>query len=662
MSSSPSEPAPGRRPPRGLPSLVVMLLLLGWYGGSAWLAPTRRAIGSAWSEAPGHLWGLWATAAGLFEHGPLLRVAPGLGFPDGFEAHLVDPIDLLLFLPGYLLGGGGPSGAVLGWNLLHAGAIVVGGLGCVALTRALTGDARGTAWSAAVLTAAFCGGAFLLSHPHMGRSEYLPAVLMPAQLALMLRWVRGTGGWGCGVGAGLLLGGVALGGSYLAIFALLLVLPLAVALPISARRDWKRTTVRLALVGGVALLVAVPMVAALALYPPPGGSPLLSAPPRPMPEADMGTLLTMLRLGPLPDLEPLLDQPPYPGVALLLLAVAGAVLRPRKATGWLLLGLWLAVLSLGPALATQHDGQSAVIRLPAGWLMAIAPPLANLKAWSRLGVLLPLPLGIAALYGCQALMARTGRSWQRAALGIVLVLLILADQGSWPRRSGLDRPIFEPGAPADLLQLLEVQPPGAIVQLPLEVSIGKGIKLQAARSHLWQLEHDRAMTATPGVISDTSLRWSAIARLAVNRQFSDAGRGVRPGQPPLPGAQGDLNPAQLACARADAAALHARGISTLVLLADEPAGPALKSLLEPILGPATTTQGNILAWDLTTWADNDAESCSLPPVPAKVHMMLNADRGEARKLEAPAGLAGPGPWASVGGPARVGPARKPAGP
>ncbi len=662
MSSAPPEPATTPRFARWLPSWAVLLVVVGWYGGTAWLRPGARAIGSAWSEAPGHLWGLWTTAAGILEHGPLVRIAPGLGFPDGFEAHLVDPVNLLLFLPGYALGGGGLTGAVLGWNLLHAGAIVAGGLGCMALARTLVGQERGSAWSSALLTAAFCGGAFLISHPYMGRSEYLPAVLMPWHLALLIRWVRGDLGWRGGLAAGLLLGGVALAGSYLAVFALLLELPIALAMLATAGPHRRRTLGRLALVGGVAVLVALPMVAALLLYPPPGSAPLLSAPPRPMPESDLSALLTMLRLGHLPDLDPLLDQPPYPGVALTLLAIAGAAMRPREALGWLLLGLWVAVLSLGCGLATLHQGQPGMIPLPAGWLQALLPPLANLKAWSRLGCLLPLPLGVAALYGSQALLARLDRSWLRAVLGIGLVILVLLDQGSWPRRATADRPIFEPAAPAALLTVLQALPPGAVIQLPLEVSVGQGIKLQAARSHLWQLQHGRSITATPGVVSDTSLRWSALARLAVNRQFAAAGRGARRGQPALPGAQGSLDDAALTCARADAAALYARGVSALVLLDGEPASETLRALLEQPLGPPTHAEPGVLAWDLTPWADAEDQVCPLPPVAAKVHMMLNADEGPDPKPEERGAPPIPGAWGPAKGPAREAPGRSPAGP
>ena len=108
------------------PSLLVALLAILLAGWPAWSAPTRLAVGGDWTEAPGHLWGLWTTAEGLWTHGPLWRSEPGLSWPEGFSGHLIDPASLLLFLPGFLLAGGGPAGAVLGWNLVHVGLMAIG--------------------------------------------------------------------------------------------------------------------------------------------------------------------------------------------------------------------------------------------------------------------------------------------------------------------------------------------------------------------------------------------------------------------------------------------------------------------------------------------------------------------------------------------------------
>lgn len=599
--------------------------MLAWYGGPSWRHPLTRALGSAWSEAPGHLWGLWCTAGGIPEHGPLVRVAPGLGFPDGFVAHLVDPIDLVPFLLGFWGSGGGVHGAVLGWNLLHLAAVLLAGLGALRLGRVLAPSEPGAPWTWALLLAAFAGGAFLLSHPHMGRTEYLPAVLMPWHLACLLPYLRGERGHRVGFVAGLLLGGMALGGPYLAVFAAALEIPLAAGLLLAARGRRQVVLGRLALVAGVAALCAVPLVAALLVWPPPGMPPLLARGGRPMPEGGPEVLLGLLRLGPRPDLAPLLDQPPYPGVALLALGIAGAALRPRRALGWLLLGLWLTAVALGPALALPAGDHPTLILLPAGWAQALLPPLTHMKAWSRMGCLLPLPLGIAALYGALALLRRLRRGWARGLLGALLVLAVAADQASWPRAFSLERPTFTVAAPPALARVLGSLPAGALIQLPSEVSIGKGIKLQAARSHLWQLQHGRPITATPGVVTDTSLRWSYLARLAVNRQFALAESARPHNGPGLPGVTAPLSGADRACARTDAAALSTRGIAGLVLLTGEPAGPALDALLRDALGPPAVVDEGLEAWRLAGF--EPGPPCGLPPVPPKVGMMLRVDQG-----------------------------------
>ena len=159
---SPSSP---RHP--WLPSALVVALVSLYYGGAAWLHPFVVQLGSASSEAPGHLWGLWATADRLWQAGPFMRNVPGLGFPSGFTGHLMDPINLLLFLPGFWMGGGGMAGASLGWNLLHAASLLVGGYGAWRLARTLAAPAEPHPWAAALLVGGFVAGSFLFKQDDM---------------------------------------------------------------------------------------------------------------------------------------------------------------------------------------------------------------------------------------------------------------------------------------------------------------------------------------------------------------------------------------------------------------------------------------------------------------------------------------------------------------
>ncbi len=617
-----------------LPALLVSLAVALCYGGSATWQPLEQLVGCSHSEAPGHLLGLWATAKGLWAHGPFVRSAPGLGFPGSFCAHLMDPANLLLFLPGYWLAGGGVSGAALGWNLLHVGSVLVAGSGCFFLGRRLASGAAGAPWAIGALVASFVAGSFLLGHPFMGRTEYLPVAWLPWHLFFLLRWLHGARFATAGLPAGLALGAVVLGGAYLCVFAALFELPLALGLLLAARGRRLNVLGRLAAVAVIALLVAAPAFYALFAHPPTGMVELLQPDRRPGPPLPLGQALWSLRIGPAPDLAPLLDQPPYPGLVALALAVAGAALRPRRAAGWLVLGLWLLLLSLGHALTLGPQGQQL---LPVAVLRRAFPALANIAEWSRLGCLLPLPLGMAALHGALALLQRIGRPGPRRLLGAALVAAIVADQVSWPRRDQLPRPVFQARIPADLGILSSSLPPGALLQLPLEVSVGRGIKLEANIYALWQLQHERPISATPGVASDNALGSSALARLAVNRQFGLVGRSTSRGRR-LPAASGKLSEKESACARLDAAALHELGFAALVLHQDRPAGSELRQLLEPALGPPDLQQGAVAAWDLGRFEAGPA--CPLPPVPDKVRMMLAIDRRN-RGLEEPPQPGGP---------------------
>lgn len=607
-----------------LPAAVLLCLLVVLWGGGAFLSPLSLQLGAGASEGPIHLWSLWVTAEKLFAHGPLVRVAPEVAFPDGFAVHLMDPISLLLFLPGYWLGGGGVVGASLGWNLLHAGAMVLAGLGCYRLARVFDPQPASGPWTAAVMVAAFAGGSFLLSHPYFGRTEYLPLVLMPWHLALLLPWARGKTSWKSGVAAGLLLGAVALGGGYAGTFALLLELPLAGWL-LLVTPGRSRVLRRLTLVAGVGLLIALPIPIALLMYPPLSlgslSEPVQFLAPTLRVE-DLGWLLRLNHPGPG---ALLMDQPVYPGVVLLLLAIVGAVLRPRQAVFWLLLGLWLLALSLGQLLDLS-DGHR--LPLPAAFLADGLPPLEYIKFWSRLGILVPLPLAIAACLGLAGVLRRLPSVW-RPVVGLALVAAILADQATWPRPWS-SRPSFQASMPADLEPVLERMAPGALLQLPLEVPTSEGQLVEIGFGILWQRQHGRSVSATPAEHGDQLLYTSNIARFAVNLQAGNDSPG--PKTPPTdkgdasrvqqfwPGQDGAVTPALAACLRADAAALAQQGVAGLVLHIDRTGGPALAMALERALGKPSIQQGQILAWELGTQGSEPAatgcEPFPLTPVAA----------------------------------------------
>ncbi len=278
-----------------LPTAVVGLLAVTALGGPVFLHPTRAALGSAWSEGPGHLWGLWCTTLGLWDHGPFLRVAD-IAWPDGFTGHLMDPVNLLVFGPFYALGGGGPRGAALGWNALHVAVPIAGAAGCWSLGRRLAGDHPAAPWAIALLAAVVCMSPYMLEFPFIGRTEFLPAMLVPGHVALLHRWMRAPVGpgrpgtpeppppWPVGLAAGLTLGGVALGGWYLAAFVACLDVPLGLWL--ACGRPWREALGRLALVVAVAAACVTPDAIALLGHPPAGSAgffPAWPTPPRQRP-------------------------------------------------------------------------------------------------------------------------------------------------------------------------------------------------------------------------------------------------------------------------------------------------------------------------------------------------------------------------------------------
>ena len=62
--------------------------------------------------------------------------------------------------------------------------LAIGALGCVALTRRLFRGDPLEPYAAAVMIAVFACNPFLLNHPAMGRTEYLPAALFPLKSEL----------------------------------------------------------------------------------------------------------------------------------------------------------------------------------------------------------------------------------------------------------------------------------------------------------------------------------------------------------------------------------------------------------------------------------------------------------------------------------------------
>lgn len=434
-------------------ALVLGLMAVVLALGTAVLDPLHLAVGSADSAARDHLWGLWVTADSLFRSGPFIRDAPDVAFPIGFYGLQYEAANLMFFLPGYALGGGDATGAVLGWNLLHAGTAAAASAGCWLLGR----DLMSARPELLVLMAAFACSPFLLAHPHTGHSEYLPVALWPWHLWALFRWLRG-GTWRWAVMAGLSLGGMAATASYLPVFLTFLEVPLGAVL---AWRAGPRGLARLLLVATIALALAGAFGVALSQPWPRGHGALvaqMTATTVPFPSLqELMSGITRFWPG-----QPAMmsnEQPAYPGVVVCGLALLGAVFR-KEARGWVLLGALGICLGLGVGLT--HDAQRYL--LPVGQLTHWLPMLGAVHFWERVAPLAALPLGIAAAYGTQVLGLRVHAP--RAA-AVALALAVVADQATWPRARVLPQPSFELRPPAELLEVLDELPKGALLQLPI---------------------------------------------------------------------------------------------------------------------------------------------------------------------------------------------------
>lgn len=565
-------------------------------------APELAVIGAEDSPTLDHLWGLWVTAQGLLEHGPLLRDTADVGFPRGFRSLQYEAVNLLLFVPGFWLGGGGAAGAALGWNLLSVGAPAVAMLGGALLGRELIGDRP----EVAVLAVGFGANAWLLGSPYMGHTEYLAAALWPLHLWMLARWVGGSG-WRWAVGAGATLGAMAATASYLPVFLALLEPVAALALVARSRAGW-RGVARLLPVAALGLALAAGF-AGLLLRPWPLGHGAIagqaSLGARPIPGLD--TLLPgLLRGWPGTPAIEMNEQPAYPGMMLLGVATLGAV-AVRSARVWWALGVGATTLGLG--VAARAFGTALL--LPAGWLVWLHDGFDLVHWWQRIGVVAPLPLAVAALYGARWLGDRLGRP---TAVAAALSALCLLDQATFPRGPVLPAPSTTLRPPDGLVELVDALPPGALLVLPVPLVHLPGKPVSTGPYLAWQATHGRPISTVQTLLGDRTLRWCALTIAAANRQAHNAGRistGAFGVAPPTPG--------QVACMRGSAEELRGLGFAGVVLHIDRGQGAALEPLMAAALG-VPQARGDVRVWDLSHVAPG--ESCRPPDAAPPIRPLL----------------------------------------
>ncbi|GDX81647.1 hypothetical protein LBMAG42_34580 [Deltaproteobacteria bacterium] len=404
---------------------VAILLLVG----PVFAAPASAVLGTPDSEGPGHV---VALALSLIGGNPwLLPEVPGALNP--IRANIT-PMATLLGWPFYAALGG-LRGAALAWNAQWLVVSLAGSVGAWLFVR----DWLGAAAPAAVAAALVASATSLHELPAVGRLEELALYAWPLHVALLYRAVVLRPGWPSVAAAAVSFASIAVEGGFASIYLACVEVPLAAAL-LRAAPDRRRAAQALSVVALAGILALAPFVWAHLEYP---------SPPQVHPHRGK-TVVGLAQLlpggGNIPWRQGYHVRP-YPGLALLSLA-ALAALVDRRARPWLLGGLTVLVLSLGPTLVWTPDSE-AIVSLPARWIGAAIPSL-PMTAWNRMGALIVPMLA----FSGAALAARW--RWTGWILLLAAVEHLAEGRPSGTRSWGIEPP------PALAAALYD----GGLVQLP----------------------------------------------------------------------------------------------------------------------------------------------------------------------------------------------------
>ncbi len=532
------------------------------------LRPTG-IYGHPLGETDNHLWMFWRAVAQLQGAGPVANHPVGLPLP------LMDPVNLPLALPGFLLD------PALGFSLLVLGNVLLGSLAAWWLARQFVGPRA--AWVA--LVAVGCSP-FLSGVMEFGITEAWPLWALSAHLVFLLRYARDGRVKDAWV-AGLCLGGFALSGWYHAFFGVIVELVMLPWLLWRHRRWWGLLGQGLL----AALLVLPAFLRFLALRSLWAGRWHM---PSTVPRAHLDHWRWLRNYGTdalnlvLPSLEPApISLSVYLGLGVLVLALLGLWLRRRDAAPFALLAGIFLLLALGHWVRVGGE----VITLagqplpgPARLLVQAFPPLVGLSHWHRAVGPATVFLGLLAAMGAERLVA--GRSWR----ALLLVALLLAEslflgQTRWPRM------VYPPEVPSIYAALAA---PGPILELPFDNGRLPFSQTPARLYNRWQVYHEHPVAESYEGLD---------AILASNRlvAVADALCGVPPTRPPheLP-PRSMSDPAALEqddALTAEAAALVESGFVWIVLHRDRAKTPdRATALLVRAYGPADLEIDDAVAW------------------------------------------------------------------
>ncbi len=522
-------------------------------------------------ETDNHLWMFWRAGQQLAGRGPVANLPEGLALP------LMDPINLPLALPGFLVD------PALGYAGLVLGNVLLGMLAGYFLARQFVDPP-----AARVAMIAIGCSPFLAGVMEFGITESWPVWALAAHLGFLFRYARGEGsGWRDALAAGLCLGAFALSGWYHAFFAVLVELVLAPWL-IWRHRRWWGVLAQGAL---AALLVLPALLRFLAIRELWAGRWHL---PGSVPRAHLdhwrwlrnyGTDLLNLVL---PSVEPApISLSVYLGLLVTLLALLGWWTRRRELSPLLLASLALLALALGHWIRVGGEVWSVAghpVPGPARLLVQAFPPLVGLSHWHRAVGPATVLLGLLAAVGAQRLIA--GRSW-RAWLLVSLLLAesIFLGQTRWPRS------MYTAELPPIYAQLGS---DGAVLELPFDNGRVPFSQTPARLLNRWQVFHGRP-------VAENYEGRDAV--LALNRLAAVADRrcGVPPTRPPHelpPPDMLDATPLEDDRVLAgEVAGLVEAGFGYVVLHRDRARTPErAQDLLERALGAPFVQRGEAVAW------------------------------------------------------------------
>ena len=536
------------------------------------LRPTG-IYGHPLGETDNHLWMFWRALTQLLSSGPVANAPEGLPLP------LMDPVNLPLAAPGFIVHPG------LGYSGLVWGNVLLGMLAAWWLARQLVSPRA--AWVAMV--AVGCSP-FLSGVMEFGITESWPSWALAAHLGFLLRYGRG-GRASDALVAGICLGAYALSGWYHAAFGVITEL---VFLPwlLWRHRRWRGLVAQGALAAVMVLPALVRFLTVRAFWQ--GRWHLPSSVPR----AHLDHWRWLRNYGTdalnfvLPSIEPApVSHAVYLGLLVLLLALMGVWVRRREAAPFALAAGIFLLLALGHWVRVGGE----VVTLgghpipgPARLLVQMFPPLVGLSHWHRAVGPATVFLGVLAAMGAERMVV--GRTF-RALLIAVLLLAesLLLGQTRWPRM------VYEPELPA-IYGALEA--PGALLELPFDNGRLPFSQEPARLYNRWQVFHGRPVSESyEGV--DAILTSNHLAAVA------DARCGVQPTRPPheLPSPNMRDGAALEAPGAMDeaVAGLAEAGFAYVVLHRARAQTPAqAEALLVRALGPAEIDLGSAAAWRITS--------------------------------------------------------------